>query len=65
MFTKTIRDGSENKTLFCYDKVPENQPVEMQVVFNSCLKTANDFIEYAYNRYISILLIYYIKNAII
>ena len=51
MFTKTIRDGSENKTLFCYDKVPENQPVEMQVVFNSCLKTANDFIEYAYSRY--------------
>ena len=43
MFTKTIREKSGDKTIFCYDRVPENQSEEMQVVFNTCLKIANDF----------------------
>ena len=51
MFTKTIREKSGDKTIFCYDRVPENQSEEMQVVFNTCLKIANDFIEYVYSRY--------------
>ena len=51
MFTKTIRERSGNKTIFCYDKVPENQSEEMQVVFNTCLKIANDFIGYVYSIY--------------
>lgn len=43
--------GKNILTVHCYDKVPQEQPKEMQGVLNHFMEVARKFVKDAYNNY--------------